>query len=986
MAMIRSEPNRKSKSFLRLSSASTFAMATFLAIPSPISAQQSPVPPAGTDAAPAKEADASTEIVVTGSRIARRDYVASSPIVTQNQESIEATGRVNIESAMNQLPQFVPAEGETSNPLGGGGRATLDLRGLGPSRTLVLLDGRRLPTSSAFNVVDVNIIPNALVESVEVISGGASAVYGSDAIAGVVNFKTRKRMNGIELDAQSGISDKGDAAQYNASITAGTSFANGRGSIMASGSYTRRDELLGRDRRFYDLAVPSGNFPGSVVNFGANRPSQAVVDRVFGSYGVAAGSVPTTSILSFNDDGTLLARVNGINSKLGAGYGLAAGSLVQYSAAENTIVSAQDRYSGFGRASFDVSPNITAYAQVLYTFSRSENATNYPTFIPNGTAPTTNPFIPQDLRTILASRAQPNAPFIIGKRFVETPKRYYVNPFHEFQALAGIRGNLGSDTTFDIYASHGRTTINEELTSAVQLSRVQELLNAPDGGRSICAGGYNPFGVANSLATSAACVDYITTPLFSRTVVDQDVIEGSVSGKLFKLPAGDIRYSLSAGYRKNRYDFRPDVLFAPIPGRTNADLANTQPSFPTSGSTSVKEIAGELLVPVLKDSFVAESLNLSLGYRYSKYQYGGGVSTYKAEADWTIRPGFLLRGGFEHAIRAPNVGELFSAPTGVQVTIGVAPTSGDPCDSRYTNRTTAIRTLCLATGFPAGALDGFVNSANVVSTTVTGNKDLQPEVAETYTAGVVLSPKFSHPLFAHLTLSVDYYNISVDKAISVLPASSVINKCFNLDGSNPNYDPSNIFCSLMQRDRLSGSLTNINTPYFNLGGFKTSGIDIQFDARWNLSDLGIAENAGTLTLNTVATRLSKFEVQLLRDQPVQDFAGTIGNGFFPRWRALTSLTYARGGFSIGGRWRHYASLKNSTSVTAPASPSAGTVSYDVFDLVTRARVTSHIEFRGGINNVADQSPLIVGGQAGTTDASVYDIIGRSFYLGAKVTF
>jgi iron complex outermembrane receptor protein len=928
------------------------------------------------------------EIVVTGSRIARRDFVAPSPIVTTSLESIQASGAVNVESALLELPQFAPGQGQTSNPLGGGGRATLNLRGLGEGRNLVLLDGRRLPPSNALNVVDVNMIPNVLIQSVEVISGGASAVYGSDAMSGVVNFKTRQRMNGFQADGQYKISDQGDAAQYDVSLAGGRDFADGKGSVIFSGGYTHRDELLGKDREFYKFGVRSANFAGGTFNFGANRPTQAAVNQVFARYGVAAGAAPATSAVGVNDDGTLFTLTNGTNAKLPASYGVVSGSLVEFTAPNNTIITPQDRYSGFGRVTYEVAPEVTAYGQVLYTYSKNKGAQNWPTLVPNATVPVTNPFIPAELRSILASRPNPTAPVTLAKRFAETPKRYYINPFKEFQAVAGVRGRLGEDTTFDVYASHGRTTVDEDLTSAVILSRVSNLLNAPDGGRSICAGGYNPFGIANALATSKECVAYITTPLHSEMEVKQNIIEGTISGKLFRLPADDLRYSVTADYRKNTYAFTPDALFLPLPGLTTPDLGNTQASYATTGATSVKEISTELLVPLLKDVAMAQALNLSLGYRYSDYQYGGGVSTYKAETDWTVVRGLLLRGGYEHAIRAPNVGELFSAPTGAQLNLGTPPQGGDPCDFRYTNRTAAVRALCVATGIPAGALEGFSTTSGAVGTTVTGNKGLTPETANTYTAGAVFTPRFSSPWIANLSLSVDYYKIKIEDAISVLPANSVVSKCYNLDGSNPGYDPANAFCALIERDKVGFTVRNINTPYYNLGGYATSGLDMQLDARWALDDLGLGENAGTIILSTVVNRLYDFEIQLLPDQAAQDFVGTVGGGgnFYPRWRGLTTVTYRRGPVDIGVRWKHVARMKDSSTVTSPSSPSPPTAPYDSYDLTARWKVSPKLELRGGIVNALDKDPLVVGGTPGGTNAAIYDIIGRQIYLGARVNF
>ncbi|RZF60606.1 TonB-dependent receptor [Sphingomonas populi] len=641
---------------------------------------------------------------------------------------------------------------------------------------------------------------------------------------------------------------------------------------------------------------------------------------------------------------------------------------------------------------FDISSALTLYAQGLYTYNRTRAAQNYPTAVPALSIPATNPFIPADLQALLASRANPTANFSLSKRFEEIPKRYYDEPLYTYQALIGAKGKLTDAINFDVYASHDQTINNETLTSALRLSRLNTLLRAADGGKSICAGGYNPFSIAGSASISPACLSYITTAVHNRLSVKQDVVEGTISGKLFRLPADDIRFSLTGSYRRNSLSYNADPLLLPLPGTPNTDLSATPASRSTFGSTNVKEIAGELLVPILKDLPFAKSLNLSLGYRYSDYNVSGGVSTYKAEADYTPVPGLLFRGGYEHAIRAPNIGELYSAPAGSIVTLGSAPSAGDPCDVRYRGRTSQLRALCIAQGIPASVIDTYAVTAVSVQATVSGNANLRPEIADTFTAGMVIAPRFGTPLLSHLSLSVDYYNIKINGAISPLPGAAVVGKCYNLDGSNPTYDPKSYYCSLIQRDASVYSLNNINTPYLNLGGYRTSGIDTQVDLRWELAELGLGGKAGSLTFTTVVSYQNDFRVQTLPGQAFQDFAGTIGTaqsgvgGFNPQWRALTSFTYRRSAGEIGIRWRWIDRMNDTTAVTSPASVAPGVPSYNSFDLVGRYRINENLEFRGGVTNFTDVSPPAIGGVAGQTNAGAYDIIGRTLYLGAHVKF
>jgi iron complex outermembrane receptor protein len=945
-----------------------------------------------TDSADSAASDGEA-IVVTGSRIARRDYVSPSPIATTSGDDMRATGAVNVEASLNQLPQFSPGQGAADGTtLGGGGRATLNLRGLGEQRNLLLLEGRRLPVSNARGVVDVNIIPSAVLQGVEVISGGASAVYGSDAISGVANFKIAK-VDGLIVDAQYGNAFDGDAFSYRASVTGGGEFADGRGEMLFSVEMARREELVGAQRSFFRRAFGGSSSTGmGVAQFLAgNAPSQATIDAVFARYGIAPGTVTPTSGIGFNEDGTIFAANGGANFRpANSEYVLLNGVLSQTVAPHNTIVVPQKRYNMFGRVSYELAPEITLYTQALYSRTEQSLAQGYPLTVPvRPSVSADNPFIPSDLQQLLAGRPDANAPFIINRRFVETGRRIYDEPFDSYQILAGARGELGwRGWTWDVYASHDSTSNAETLTNAVSVTRVRTLLDAADGGASICAGGYNPFGLSNALSISQECLDYISLEAHNNTRVSQTIVEGFLQGGLFDLPAGEVRASVTMSYRRNSYDYSPDMLQVGTPSLPFSDTFSTIPTAATSGKTDVKEIAGELLIPVLADTPFAKELNLSVGYRYSDYRYSGGVSTYKVEADWRIAEPILLRGSYEHAIRAPNIEELFLAPSGAIATIGFAPTAGDPCDFRFTPRGGAngadIRTLCLAQGVPGALIDSFTYGNGQVIGTIEGNRGLSPEVADTFTVGAVLTPRIASPLFSSLTLAVDYYDIDISKVIAPIPGLSAVNKCFNLDGSNPDYSPDNFFCSLMGRNAQTGEINVLRTPFQNLGGYRTSGIDVQLDWRIDLDGLGLVP--GSLHINSDVNYLKDFKIQTLPDTPFQQFAGTIGTPPLPRWKATTSLTYQGKGFDIGVRWRFTDAMRDATSVTQPQSPLPGVGAYSLFDLFGRWEASHAIELRAGITNIADREPEVVRGRLGETNGGLYDVIGRAFYAGARLRF
>ncbi|WP_206243491.1 TonB-dependent receptor plug domain-containing protein [Novosphingobium terrae] len=941
---------------------------------------------AGTSASPS-----ASDIIVTGSRIARKDYQSASPILTTNQEALKASGSVNIEGSLNQLPQFVPGTGSQAG--GGtaaatGGRATLNLRGLGDRRNLVLLDGRRLPPSNMFNVVDVNVVPMSLIESVETITGGASAVYGSDAVSGVVNFRTRRKMHGVEFDGQIGNTFLGDRKTVDLSATGGFSAIDGRLNVIGSVSYTQRDELLAPQRSFFDQASLSGYIgQGLYVPAGDNLPSQAAVNAAFANQ--APGTVARTNSLGFNNNGSLFSQLGATNFQgaVPPNYTTVGGSFRQISSQQQTFDRPLERETGFMRAEFEINDALTLYGQGLYSHTDTNvSAGNSLTQFITASVSPNNPFIPASLASILASRPNPTANFTLNKRFVELPWRRVYTQFDTSQIIAGLRGKFGiGDWTFDLYGSRDRNIVNTSIPYGVLGDRVNKLLQASDGGASLCTGGYNPFGLANVTAISPSCVAYMTANIRSRESIQQNTVEGSAQGSLFKLPAGDAKLSVVATYRDNKYSFAPDAQL--VAGNVFA----TNQTNPTSGSTSVKEIAGELFVPILVDKPFVRALNLTGGLRRSQYNITGGVTTWKGELEWSPARAILFRGGYQRAIRAPNIGELFSSATGSQVQFGNPPTAGDPCDVRGSARSGAnaakLRALCVATGVPDGLADSYTYATNAIASITTGSTALKPEKASTLTAGVVLRPRFNSPALANVSFSVDFYDIRITDVISTVAGNTALSKCYNLDGSNPTYSASNPFCALVKRD-ATGGISSVNLPYQNLGGLRTRGVDFQLDWTARLGNWGKLGKAN-FALNSVISYLDSYKIENLPGQGFQEFAGTIDytNGLpLPRWRYTTTGNLSLGKVGVGLRWRHLDGMRDVSSVISPSAVAPGVPAYDIFDLTGQVSVNERLQIRFGVTNLANKQPPVVGGVLGQTLPGTYDIIGRSFYMGAKVHF
>jgi iron complex outermembrane recepter protein len=967
---IRGEPVRGSPRKQAPSPARSDELA--FADPEPAPADPSPPPSSGQPLA---------EVVVTGSLIGQRQNTPNTPIVSMDSAAINSTGAVTLEGALSELPQFGVGSGATTTGYFASGQASLNLRGLGPNRNLVLMDGRRMQPDAVDQSVDINMIPRALISRVDIITGGASAVYGSDAVAGVVNFITRKHFSGIEMDAEYSPTQHYGGAPQEYTLTAGGNFSDNRGNAVVSIDYTKRGSIP-------FLAVPfDRNYPGytefhtgqGVYEPAGNNPSPAAIDSLFSGYGVTPP--PNTALLSFNPDGSLFAATNGLANFKG---GLALrpdGQQLSYTLISSTAQTPLTKYVAFGRSTYDITDHLHAFAQAQFVNYESQTVAE----AGNTTlsVPVTNPFVPANLATLLASRSDPSAPLSLDKRFYEVGPRVFDRTFNMFQIAGGLSGDLRPlNASWDVYAARGTTNIQTKDYGAVLASALNSLLDAPDGGAGICAGGYNPFGLTT---LSSACNQYIARAPLQITKLTQDVVQGTLRGPIVKLPAGEIRYAVGADYRKNGYDFSPD---GDIAGGT---LIGFPAAGASSGTTSVSEEYLEVRVPLLANVRLVKSADLDVAYRHSDYNLAGPVSAYKADFSWTVSRPVRFRGGYERAVRAPNAGELFLAPTTGFAVIGQPDQGGgDPCnyDSRPRQGPNAARvqSLCEAQGISPSLINAYYSGNIDVPSVDQGNTGLKPETADTYTLGAVLKAPESVALLRRMQLSLDYYDISVDQVIGVLPGGLALDKCFNIDGSNPSYSSSNQYCQLVTRDPTTGDVSSLLEETANLGALKTRGIDAELD--WNVG-LG---GAGVLTLKSVWSRLLDFEVRALPGGPPSDYTNTIsepngGNyGSLPRWKSVTTVGYLRDIWSVGLRWNYIGAMRSLFTVSDPTSTTPGTSAYNLFDVFGEWELDKHVTVTGGVNNVMDRQPPVVDGVPGNTDPSTFDILGRSFFVLVSAKF
>ena len=1006
--------------------------------------EQSAEPVLGTTAE-AKSANAGGDIIVTGSRIMRRDFVSNTPITTIRDAVLENTSSFALENKLLQLPQFAgTANSQFSTGYFNSGASTLNLRNLGENRNLVLLDGRRLqPATRDTLAVDINVIPSGLIDSVEVISGGASAVYGADAVSGVVNFKLKRNFEGVQVDSQFGISERGENRIFDVSAMFGGNFGpDDRGNAVLSLTYSDRGSVRNIDLPHLQDGFRVGALPSSstFLGFGTfnptqstNRPSQAALDAYFGrpeNGGAPAGAVKTTAIIGFNNDQTSLFNVEGasiynyrndlyprfaIDSYTTPGVS----TLKQNFLADTLASLPLKRWSAFGRVHYDLSDTITAYGQFLYTHYTSVTEGGAPTAanswrvdIPRDAA---HP-IPDALAGLLDSRPDPDAPWGLNKllSFMGLGTVRHENDVS--QGLVGLRGDFGgSGITWDIYGSHGETQLTDKGVSGfASLTRYRELMTAPNyganysSGTAHCTSGINPFGEQTGEGTaplgdsqlarvSADCIDYLNPYWTNNTKIKQDVVEGTVQGGIFNLPAGEVRFAAGGAYRKTSLVFDADKAFAPDQNY-RSDLAGQFGIASVQGSDSVKEAYVELLVPLLQDLPLIKHLEVDLAYRYSDYKRSGATHTYKGDLSWQVFDALRLRGGYQRAVRAPNVYEQFGPPTLVfdaatdacqaNVTASYANIASNPNRAK-------VQQLCrglMGTGAPPildpvndpYGLNNYIGGGSTsISSYPRGNPNVRPEKADTFTLGTVFAPSWNLPGDGRVSLSVDYYNISINGAIGYVGANLTYQLCFNANGqSNPTYDINNIYCQTIGRQQEvgTGNPSGVFSLYLNQGKIKTSGIDTQLDMRFDVGP-------GRLGINAVVNYLDSFTRRVGPGAPTLEYAGYTG-GYF-RWKSFSDFSYTLGVAQLGLRWRHLDKAKTQDYLVTPCKSTrcfADTPAYDLFDLYASVRVNDNYSLRGGVDNLMDKRPPLVRGIPGNTDAQNYDILGRRFYVAATVKF
>lgn len=916
-----------------------------------------------------------TAIIVTGSRISNPNLEQSSPIQLVTSEDIGIQQVTNAEELLVDLPGVVPGFGNNVNN-GSGGFSALNLRGLGTNRNLVLVDGTRVVPSTLTSTTDLNIIPVALVERVEVVTGGASSVYGADAIAGVANFILKDDFVGAEFSGTAGITEQGDGERVRADITLGAGFDDGRGNATLSLGYQNVGSILQGDR---DISKKTFFVGGQEIGSGTSVPTRLNGDQ----YDPDTGElVPTYNTFNF--------------------------------APFNYFQTPLERFNVFATANYEVSPGVEFYTKGMFTKAKVQLQ-----LAPSGLFgdtyqfPLNNPFLTDAIRDQLcadneidpatcvaagnaANPEDPNyieVPTIINRRLVEQGNRQRDFTTNQFQVWAGVRGGLTDLLDYDVYATYGESDRSQSNINWGLKSRVQQALRANDA--TTCSdptNGCSPinlFGDGRSISPEA--VAFFGQPAGNTVSTSLAVVSGSISGDLtetgFLAAETPIGFAIGAEYRDYGASQLSDVSF----GTQDEVLGTGAPSPSYSGGYSVKELFGEVIVPLVENSFIYGA-TLEGGIRVSDYSNTGTSVTWKAGGSIEPFEGFVFRGIYQRAVRSPNISELF-LPT----TTGLATLAVDPCQGAAPASNATLASICQAQGAPASSIGSIpAPSAGQVNATSGGNPDLDVETAKSYTLGVIFTPN----AVPGLAFTADYYSIKVEDAITNPTTNDIITPCFGASGNSP--DPSNPACDLIGRNPLNGSLNGggdtlgLILALSNQGTIETSGVDarLTYDLPTGFGGLGF--DFGVNWVDEIKFQASPTSINRECVGQYSSNCSFFNGEIVPEWSANGRVTANLDDFgAVSLRWRwidgvNYEEILSTAGVLEEYQSIPG---YHYFDLNVRADVNDRMSLTFGVFNIFDKEAPSVSSYIGTTAQnsgntypSTYDVLGRRYSVTANISF
>lgn len=1024
-----------------------------------------------------------SEIVVTGTLIRNPNLEQSTPVNVTTSDVIELKQSNVAEEVLREMPGVVPNMGSAVNN-GNSGGSYVDLRGLGSTRNIVLLNGNRVAPSDVNGRVDLNNIPLALIERVDALTGAAVTTYGADAITGVVNFVTKRDFAGLEIAASEQITEKGDGNVFRVDATIGANFDDGRGNAVLSIGYQQADAVYQGDRAFSNNTLDSysNTFLGSGTSipsrFSGTRGLTNGVPNILAQYTDTGATVPnpnydptdptspaTLPVLALTAGGAANGAVRQVNAA-----GQAVGTFQTYNFNPfNIFQTPFERYNIYGQANYEVSDAVEVYTRGM--FSKNTVST---IIAPSGsfggtvTINLNNPFLPAALRNQFCAlnvapvvngvngagasvsgqtvytpqftqaqcdaaatatgRSDPNyreVTVALSRRTPEVGPRIsnYQTTFFDYRV--GARGGITDSIDWNVEGAYGESENIQSINGYTLQSRFREAALSNDGvtcqsGNGNCVP-VNLFGPEGSITPEAARFLSEKSTSVNRTSLAQ--ARAVISGDLgFTSPGAvqPIGFAIGGEYRKYKAQQSSDLL-----AKTPGELGGAGGAAPDiDGGYDVYEAYAEVVAPLIEDKPFFESLTLEAGIRYSDYSVEGAggynTTTWKAGGSWEPGAGVKFRGNYSRAVRAPNIGELFTP-----LSVGLTNLGIDPCAGAAPLGDAGLRAICIAQGAPAGTIGTIENpTAAQANITAGGNLNLQPEKADTWTLGVVWQPDF----LPRFNMSLDYYNIKINNVIGAPLPGDIIEACFGASGANSATDPA---CTTIRRNPITGGLDGdpattggLFGQTNNLGRLYTDGFDLLMN--WG-TDLGFASLDWSFVGNW--TRHSKFNSNVANPDSINrecvgyysvncSFTGSIQPEF--QFSQRFTLGFDKVDLSLLWRWQDAVSFEPlqlqadiAAAVDAGTDPVTGCPdptgaddngcvvdpqfrkikSKHYFDLTARFNISENLTFTATVQNLLDKGPPIVGNTIGSTTynsgntfPSSYDALGRRYAVSAKLKF
>jgi outer membrane receptor protein involved in Fe transport len=918
-------------------------------------------------ATPPSQAKAKTleGLVVTGSLIRRVDAETASPVVRIDRAAISNSGKPVLGDVLQQMPAISgnatnPANnsngGGVASPLleAGGGASRVSLRGLGINRTLVLVNGQRMANA------DVNLIPPDMIERIDVLAEGASTVYGSDAIGGVVNFILRKDFKGVQFSLNDGISSHGDAQRRGFNLTAGQTGDNF--SLVGGVDYNKYEPVLGVRRKFskQQLYLSSGAVSpvgSSSIPTGRIQLPASIAGP---QYGCAINSSGTANVTLAQGDGSSLSD-----------YRCRLSSDTYNYAALNYIQTAQKRTNAFVLGSVKLSDNVTAFVDAFYNRTRSSGQ-DAPSPVGTGDGliiPSTNPINPFGVTfSQNPIPGDPNSGYNFQTRLTGAGTRVHSYATDTGQINAGLRGNFGQESSWiwDASVNYSHTKRDQRDTNEVDIPALQAAVDA----------GANIFNQADP-AVGDLLRGGVQTPIYVFTQSTKQA-QFDASGDLWDVPAGTIQLSAGALYRKQSMNYTVSPFAVLDPVTTTCQILQEACGSPGRGSFDVKEIYAETLIPLLANQPWAYSLNLNLGIRTSDYSTTGTTTNKKIAVEWRPIADLLVRGTVSQVFRAPNLNELYDGRTLVQ------PTLNDPCVHLSAAELAQHPTACQFVpvnwaGNSPAQVNTFYSGAATVGAT------LKPEQGKSIDLGLVYDPSW----FPGLSTSVDFWHIYLSDTLTAIQGDTVVSSCFN-NSASP-------YCAFIHREdttsRQPGQVFLINTPVVNLGNLSTTGIDYTLRYKVPHFDVG-GTNPGDFRAGLSTSYTSTYKNSATPGEPGAqsiNYAGTYNQQFgnIARWRGTATLNWERNNWSAQWQSRyinHVTALNVDAAIAGVNLPKASVVYHSI--QLGYAVPSIHTRFDVGVDNLTDRQPPLIyqNGANYNVDTSTYDVLGRYYWARATVKF